>query len=93
MYYHYALSLSISKMGCRSVRASVRLSIRPHMCQPLYVLKANLAAITICLDAFSRLYTRECPSVGPSLLEASAGCSVRNAFVKIDEKWTFTDSK
>ena len=40
------------------------------------------------LDASSHLYKRPCPSVGWSLRP-----SVRHAFVKIDEKWPFMDSK
>ena len=35
---------------------------------------------------------RPCPSVG-WLVGRSVGWSVGNAFVKIDEKWTFTDCK
>ena len=38
------------------------------------------------------LYKRPCPSVRP-LVGPLVGWSVGNAFVKIDEKWAFTDSK
>ena len=44
--------------------------------------------VCIFLDASSHLYKRPCPSVGWLV-----GWSVGNAFVQIDEKWPFTDSK
>ena len=39
----------------------------------------------------SHLYKRPCPLVD-WLVGRSVGPSVGNAFVKIDEKWTFSDS-
>ena len=44
--------------------------------------------IRSCFYMRPHLYKRPCPSVRPLV-----GQSIGNAFVKIDKKWTFTDSK
>ncbi len=52
----------------------------------------RLYQVSVLLDAYSHLYKRPYPSVG-RLVHWSVGPLVRNAFVKIDEKWPFMDSK
>ena len=52
----------------------------------------NRVILCLFLDASSHLYKRPCPSIG-WLVRWSVSPSVRKAFVKIDEKWPFMDSK
>ena len=58
-------------------------------CAPAVSAALNYTALfELPLMMHPHLYKRACPLVGWLV-----GPSVRNAFVKIDEKWTFTDFK
>ena len=76
---NYILHSHLSIFFCLGLTAILVLKMR--------IENSNFFSIAF-LDASSHLYKRPCPSV-----RCSVRLSVGNAFVQIDKKWPFTDSK